>query len=65
MKKINYDYLLICAYTILILFFIQEIFKAGFSNIRIYQVLMLLFWSVILFFKIKTTVKNNKEENKD
>jgi uncharacterized protein with PQ loop repeat len=63
MKNKRFDYFLVCFYTIAILGFLFDVFMSGYKNIRIYQVIMIVFWSICLFYKIKEIIekKNNTE----
>ncbi len=63
MKNIKYNYFLICGYILAILGLLYDVFKIGYSNIRIYQVIMIIFFSISLFYKIKEVIekKNNTD----
>ena len=61
MENNKFDYFLICGYTIAILGFLFDVFSSGCKNIRIYQVIIIAFWSICLFYKIKEVAKKNND----
>ena len=65
MENRKFDYFLICGYTMGILVFLFEGLKNGYKNIRIYQILMIVFWSICLFYKIKEVIKRNSDNGID
>ena len=61
MENKKFDYFLICVYAISILGFLFDVFSSGYKNIRIYQVIIIAFWSICLFYKIKEVSKKKNE----
>ena len=65
MENIKYSYFLICVYILGLTGLLYEIFKSGHFNGRIYQVLMIIFWSICLFYKIRDIIKNKNSSEID
>ncbi|MEI7508347.1 MAG: hypothetical protein WCJ62_02675 [Flavobacterium sp.] len=51
-------------YALCIVGLLIEIFDAGYNNVHIYQILLILCSSWLLFNKIKEFTKDNKNKNK-
>ena len=65
MENRKFDYFSIGGFIILIIGVLREIFIAGYSNVRVYQVLMIIFFSISLIYKIKDVMKKNKNDGID
>lgn len=62
MNKNYYELTFIFIYIAVISFFTYEIFNAGISNIKLYQVLLLGVLIFSLVDRIRTFLKNKKED---
>jgi len=51
-------------YALCIMGLLIEIFNEGYNNVHIYQILLILCSSWLLFNKIKELIKDNKSKNK-
>jgi hypothetical protein len=51
-------------YALCIIGLLIEIFNEGYNNVHIYQILLILCSSWLLFNKIKELIKDNKSKNK-
>jgi hypothetical protein len=51
-------------YALCIIGLLIEIFNGGYNNVHIYQILLILCSSWLLFNKIKELIKDNKSKNK-
>jgi hypothetical protein len=56
--------IIIFLYALLFIGLLIEIFKSGFTNVRVYQIVLILCFSWILFNKIKELIKDNNTEIK-
>ena len=50
-------------YALCIMGLLIEIFNEGYNNVRIYQIVLILCSSWLLFNKIKEFIKDNKNKN--
>lgn len=55
---------MIFLYALCIIGLLIEIFKSGYTNVRIYQIALILCFSWLLFNKIKELIKDNKTGDK-
>jgi len=62
MVKKYYEQLFILLYCVVILIFLFEIFKSGFANIRMYQVILLGVLAVSLVDRLRTFLKTKKKQ---
>jgi hypothetical protein len=65
MENRKLDYFLICGYLLFIIGVLYDIFKNGYSNDRIYQVILIVFFGISLIYKIKKVAKRKKEARID
>jgi hypothetical protein len=56
--------IIIFLYALCIIGLLIEIFKSGFTNVRVYKIVLILCFSWLLFNKIKELIKDNNTEIK-
>ena len=62
MKKHYFEYISLAIHIVVLSLLIYETIHAGVFNIRLYQVLMLVFFLVSFVFRMSTFLKNRKQE---